>query len=646
MTSHENGVAPLALPAVAGSWADWLSERAEAQLVAAEHHTERLRSMDGAAADAVLQRWNEIARQLRSVASLASLMANVHPDERVRDLAEDLEQRVQGVYTDLGLDRDCYRVLSSLDPAGLDAGARRVLERSLRDFRRSGVDRPEAVRERVRALSERETELGLRFSRNIRNGRRTVRVDPTRLDGLPEDFVASHPVADDGTVELTTDYPDYMPVRTLATDRALREELTVAFLTRAFPANESVLAELLAVRHELAQTLGYADWPSYDAEVKMIGDGPAIGAFVDTVTDLAREPAAAEHDALLARARQDHPDLDRLTSVDRYHVSELLRREECAVDGREVRAYFDFDRVRAGLLDVTGTLLGLEYVDVPDAPRWHPDVTVHEVHDAHDGGRYLGRIYLDLHPREGKYSHAAQFTLAPGVADQQVPEGVLVCNFPRGLMEHSDVVTLFHEFGHLVHHVVGGRQQWVRFSGVATEWDFVEAPSQMLEEWAWDADVLARFARDAEGRPIPAELVERMRAANELGKALGVRTQMFYAAISYRLHAEVPADISARVAELQETYDGCAMVPGTHFEASFGHLGGYTSAYYTYMWSQVIAKDLFSAFDPADLLEPAVARRYRDLVLAPGGSEDAADLVTDFLGRPYAFDAFEAWLRR
>ena len=220
-----------------------------------------------------------------------------------------------------------------------------------------------------------------------------------------------------------------------------------------------------------------------------------------------------------------------------------------------MRRYFDFDDVRAGLLEVTGTLLGLEYVDAPDAPRWHEDVTVHDVHL---DGEVLGRIYLDLHPREGKYSHAAQFTLAPGVAGLQLPEGVLVCNFPRGLMEHSDVVTLFHEFGHLVHHVVGGQQEWVRFSGVATEWDFVEAPSQMLEEWAWDADVLARFARDADGTPIPAALVERMRAAHELGKALDVRTQMFYAAISYYLHAEVPADIGARVAELQETYDGCA----------------------------------------------------------------------------------------
>jgi thimet oligopeptidase len=258
----------------------------------------------------------------------------------------------------------------------------------------------------------------------------------------------------------------------------------------------------------------------------------------------------------------------------------------------------------------------------------------------------LGRIYLDLHPREGKYSHAAQFTITDGISGTQLPEGVLVCNFNRGLMEHQEVVTLFHEFGHRMHHVLAGRHEWVRFSGVATEWDFVEAPSQMLEEWAWDASVLQLFARDAEGNPIPTELVERMRAADEFGKAFLARTQMFYAALSYRFHLEVPDDLTRRLLELYPRYSLVEPLEGTHFHTGFGHLEGYTSAYYTYMWSLVIAKDLFSAFDRDDLMDPEVARRYRDTVLAPGGSRDAADLVADFLGRPYDTEAFSAWLDR
>jgi thimet oligopeptidase len=306
-----------------------------------------------------------------------------------------------------------------------------------------------------------------------------------------------------------------------------------------------------------------------------------------------------------------------------------------------VRRYFDFERVRAGLLDVTGRLFGLEYVPVPDVTAWHPDVAVYDVQA---GQERLGRIYLDLHPREGKFKHAAQFVVVAGVAGQQLPEGSLVCNLPRGLMEHSDVVTLFHEFGHLVHHILAGGQQWARFSGVATEWDFVEAPSQMLEEWAWDPQILASFGLDEDGNPIHAELVERMRAAKDFGKGYFVRTQMFYAALSYQLHLNRPDDITALVRELQAKYDLFDYIDGTHFHASFGHLEGYTSAYYTYMWSLVIAKDMFSAFDPKDLFDPAVAHRYRDEVLARGGNADAAELVTNFLGRPYSFEAFGHWV--
>jgi len=211
-------------------------------------------------------------------------------------------------------------------------------------------------------------------------------------------------------------------------------------------------------------------------------------------------------------------------------------------------------------------------------------------------------------------------------------------------MEHAHVTTLFHEFGHLVHHILGGDQRWARFAGVATEWDFVEAPSQLLEEWAWDAQVLKSFATDAQGDPIPDGLVERMRAAREFGIGNFVRTQISFAAISYLLHRDRPGDLTAAVRDIQQRYDLVDQLDGTHFHTNFGHLAGYTSGYYTYMWSLVIAKDLFSAFDRANLLDPQISHRYRDAILAPGGVRDAADLVAEFLGRPYSFDAFAAWL--
>ena len=413
-----------------------------------------------------------------------------------------------------------------------------------------------------------------------------------------------------------------------------------SFLNIGWPDNDAVLAELLEVREEKAHLLGYDDWPSYDAEVKMIGSGPAIPAFIDRISAAAEESGKREIADLLTYAAREGEDVIDFSNW-RHHL-EALKRDRFGVDAQDVRRYFDFTKVRQGLLDVTGRLFGLSYEPV-DAPAWHPDVTSYDVRLVENGQR-LGRIHLDLHPRERKYNHAAQFTLVAGVLGRQLPEGALVCNFSRGLMDPDHVVTLFHEFGHLMHHVLAGRHAWSRFSGVATEWDFVEAPSQMLEEWAWDAGVLQGFATDADGEPIPADLVARMRAADEFGKGFLTRTQMAYAAISYWFHQERPEDLTARLGELLERYALVQAVPDTHFHAGFGHLEGYTSAYYTYAWSLVIAKDLFSAFDEDDLFAPEVARRYRDSVLAPGGSKDAADLVEDFLGRPYDDRAFTAWL--
>lgn len=628
---------PLALPSA--EWSKWLADYVDDGLATAARTLTRLK--DGAARDTaeVLGLWNDADIALRGVDAAAGLFVEIHPEGEVRGLAEELVQRIDRARTDRGLDRGLYDVVAATDAAGLDAAARRMREHVLRDFRRTGVDRDDPTRARLRVIAERLTVLTQDFGRAIRDDVRSIRLTPDRLDGLPADFVVAHPVAADGLVTVTTDYPDYRPFRSFAGDAAARRELTVEFESRGWPVNDEVLHEMLELRDEQARLLGFDSWPDYDADVKMIGTGAAIADFIERISAAAAAAGRRDLATLLARRSQDDP----AATIDRSEVgyyTELIRREQYDVDAREVRRYFDFTRVRDGLLDVTGQLFGLEYRPV-DGTSWHAEVTAYDVYS--DGAR-CGRIYLDLHPRAGKYKHAAQFELVGGIAGRLLPEGVLVCNFSRGLMEHHEVVTLFHEFGHLLHHVLAGQQDWARFSGVATEWDFVEAPSQMLEEWAWDPTILGRFAVDEDGAAIPAELVRRMRAATDFGKGIQIQTQVGYTAVSYLLHRDRPADHTAAVLHAMERYGLIAMLPGTHFQASFGHLAGYTSAYYTYLWSLVIAKDLFSEFDPADLLDPAVARRYRDRVLAPGGSKDAADLVADFLGRPFTFDAFAAWL--
>jgi thimet oligopeptidase len=622
-------------------WLGWVGARGDEQLARARSLVDGLKADPPADALDVLRVWNDAQIALSNAASVGSLFSEVHPDKTVRDRAEAVAQEVQKLDTDLGLDQELYAVFAGLDGSGLGADASRVLERTLRDFRRSGVDRDEPTRDRIRELSERAILLSQDFSKNIREDVRSIRIAPERLAGMPQDWVDAHPVDDDGLVTVTTDYPDVVPFRTFAHDGQARRDLVTQFLTIAWPDNDRVLQDIFAVRREHADLLGYETWADYDAEVKMIGSGKAIGEFVDRITELSTASAERDKAVLLERLRQDRPDADDIDGADTSYYAELVRKEQLAVDAQQVRTYFPFEAVRQGLLDVTARLFGVQWSPVADAGTWHDEVATYDVSF---GGERIGRIHLDLHPRDGKYKHAAQFDLVPGVSGVQLAEGVLVCNFNRGLMEHDEVVTLFHEFGHLVHHVLAGRQQWVRFSGVATEWDFVEAPSQMLEEWAWDATVLATFARNADGETIPPELVDAMRKADDFGKGYDARTQMFYAALSYDFHVNPTDDLTARLRELMAAYSVFPYLEGTHMHCHFGHLDGYSSAYYTYMWSLVIAKDMFSAFDRGDLFDPEVAGAYRDKVLAQGGRRDAADLVEDFLGRPYTFDAYAAWL--
>ena len=650
---------PLALPSAPDDWPTWIRDRSAAELATAKQLVDALRTAPPADPIEVLRQWDTAGSHLGNVAAVGSLFGNVHVSAQVRELADEAEQEASRVATAWSLDRNLYEIFAAIDPAAVEGDplAARILAKVRDDFRRSGVDKDDDIRARITAIRERSTELDQEFSRQTRDDVRAIRVTPERLAGMPEDWLAAHPADDEGLVTVTTDYPDSVPVRMFAHDQGVRRDITIAFNERGWPATEPLLLELFDLRHELATTVGYADWPSYDADVKMIGEGSAIAAFIDKIAAAAEEPMRRDLDQLLERYRKDFPDASEVPGYDYSYYAELVRSEKYDVDSQQVRTYFDFAKVRQGLLDVTGRLFGLRYESV-EVPVWHEDVTAYDVFsgdgDGAAGDDPVGRIYLDLHPREGKYKHAAQFTLVDGFerpdGSGQLPEGVLVCNFSRGLMEHDHVVTLFHEFGHLLHHVLAGHGAWSRFAGVATEWDFVEAPSQMLEEWAWHADVLQTFATNAADEPIPAELVAAMRAADDYGKGIYARTQMFYAAMSYWFHADraqdAPPALTDRMIELQSTYGALPYLEGTHMFASFGHLGGYSSAYYTYMWSLVIAKDMFSAFDEQDVFAEEVAHRYRDRILVPGGSADAADLVADFLGRPFAFEAYAAWLAR
>jgi thimet oligopeptidase len=633
---------------LATSTADDLARAADTAIAEARAGVDviRGRTLSGLAR---LEAYDEVRAALSNAADLVSLLAVCHPDAALRDAADAAKQAISKVSTDISLDRDVYDALVELDVGAADEVTRHYVGRVLRDFRRAGVDRDEPTRSRVRDLVEELVTIGQDFDRNIRTDTRTAELDPAGLDGLPEDFVRAHPPGPDGRVRVTTDYPDVYPMLMYARDGAVREQLWRLFLGRGHPSNIDVLRRMLERRHELATLLGYAHWADYAAEDKMIGTADNIADFIDRISTAAGPRAERDYAALLERKRANEPDAEVVWPWDSAYLDDRIKAERYAFDTQAVRPYFEYGRVKTGLMELLERLFGVAFTARPDLPAWHPEV---ECFDVTGSDGLLGRIYLDMHPRPDKYNHAAMFPITTGKTGHRVPECALLCNLPRpgaepALMQHTEVRTLFHEFGHLIHHIFAGDARWSGLSGIATEWDFVEAPSQLLEEWINDADVLARFATHHEtGEPIPAATVARMRAAEEAGKGLQVRQQMCYATLSLELYRHDPAGIDPAEVErrARARHTPFPPVPGTWLHLNFGHLDGYSAIYYTYMWSLVIAKDLFTVFAADGLLATDTARRYRDRVLAPGGAAPAADLVSAFLGRPYGFEAYERWL--
>ncbi|HUQ31920.1 MAG TPA: M3 family metallopeptidase [Pyrinomonadaceae bacterium] len=598
-----------------------------------------------------LKPYDEVLIYLDAAGSQSGLIQEVHPDEAVRNAAEKASQKVQAFYTDLSLNRAVYDALSSLDLKAADAETRFYVEKTLRDFRLSGVDKDEATRNKIKALRDELVLIGQEFARNIRDDKRTViAANVSELEGLPADYVARHKPGPDGKITLTIDYPDSLPVFSYAKNEALRKRMFMAYNNRAFPQNSPVLDRMIAKRYELANLLGYSNWADYITADKMVGSGKNASAFIDRIVEASGTKAASEYQTLLKRKQQDVVDAKGINAWESSYYSELVRKASYDFDSQTVRPYFPYDRVKQGVFDVTSKLFGVTYRPIKDAPVWDSSV---EAYEMLEDGKVVGRFYLDMHPRKGKFNHAAEFSVRGGVKGEQIPEAVLVCNFPGGeandpgLMEHDDVQTFFHEFGHLLHELFAGRHSWVGLAGTRTEQDFVEAPSQMLEEWTWDVGTLQSFARHYQtNQPIPAELVRQMKRASEFGKGLTVRRQMVYAKLSLSIYDRKPTEVNtdAMIKGLTERYQPYPFVADTHWQDSFGHLDGYSAVYYTYMWSLVIAKDMFSQFDRANLLSPGVARRYRDAVLAPGGSRPASKLVETFLNRPFNFKAWQEWL--
>jgi thimet oligopeptidase len=569
-------------------------------------------------------------------------MKSVHPDENIRKVATKCAQDYSDFGTTIGLSRKFYDRVAAIDTSDLTQAERLMVTRKLRDFRQAGVDRDQATRDLVRTLSQEITEIGNKFDQTIREDTRFVNTTIEALAGLPQDFIDTHPPDENGIIKISTDYPDYYPVMQYAHDDDLRKALYITARSIGSPSNSSTLKTLIEKRHQLAQLLRYKNYASMAMDGLMMESPENAKVFLDKLGLAVNKAAKKDLDILQNRLKQINADGGPIQGWQSSYLSNLVRQEEYALDAKLVRQYFHFDKVQKGIFDLTESLFGVEIIPW-ETDTWHKDVTAWELREQ---DKVIGRFYLDMHPRENKYKHAAAWGLRSGLAGGQVPMSGLATNFPKGLMEHNQVETYLHEFGHLLHNMFSGTQDWLDITGMSMERDFVEAPSQMLEEWIWDLETLQSFATNAQGEPIPEKLVEKMNRARNFTKAMGTAQQLFYSNISLAFYSTPPEELDLLVSlkDLQTRYSPYPYVEGTYFYNNFGHLNGYSSNYYIYQWSLAIATDMFTRFEKEGIRNQDVAKQYRQLVLGSAGSKPAEEFVEQFLGRPFSTDAYIIYL--
>jgi len=617
--------------------------------------------------DNTLGAFDDVMTDLQVDTWYVQLMASVSPDEAERERGWRALRDEADWATGLDRREDLYHAVRAVadrvtPPAGEPA---RYLAHALRDYRRAGMDLPAEQRSRLSALERELNDLALQFERNITDDETRILLTADELAGTPA-HVLDELAADrsDDLYLVRLDEPLIGPLLDYCDVAATRHKIFVAARRQGGQRNVALLRQILRLRAEHARLLGYADAAAYGLEIEMARDVDTVRRFYADLLPRVQQLALREREELTAAKRAHTGDPDaRLFQWDQSYYEHRLLRERYAVDHEAIRAYFPFDHVLAGLFDIAGRLFDLRFVELSPAnspahlPRWHADVRLWEVRDA--DGALRGHLYVDPFPRPGKDGGAWQWgvlsrkTYTDGRV--QTPVIVLVCNVTSPgagrppLLTHTEVVTLFHEFGHTLHSLLS-ETRYARFSGTRVATDFVEFPSQMLENWAWDRDVLARITRHFEtGAPLPAEQLDALLRARRFCGGLRTLAQIWLGQLDLRYHTLTPEaaaelDTTAVSTEVYESVMLRPAPPNTFVEAGFGHLMGYQAGYYSYLWALVYAQDAAARFQEAGMLSPDLGRAYRTTILARGGSVDEMDMLVDFLGRPPRIEPFIEYL--
>ncbi|MDQ2868847.1 MAG: Zn-dependent oligopeptidase [Verrucomicrobiota bacterium] len=593
-------------------------------------------------------------------ASRLVIIKEASPDPKMREAAEKAVKEFQDWAVGIDYREDVYKSVKAFADTKpkLEGEDKRLLEQTMRDYRRAGLELPPAKRKEVEALRKELAADGTDFDSNIANAKAPVVFTKAELAGMPDDFFSKPGIkTGDAYTVLANVTWQYIAVEENAKSEATRKKMYIARHTLAKDNNVPLLNQMLSLRNKIALRLGYKSWDDYQTEPRMAKNAATAQKYIDDLT-MGIDPKFAAEVAELQKMK----DADKANSISprldgwdwRYYQNQL-KKQNYAVDTEALRVYFPFQKVLDGMFAIYQKIFGLKFTQVTPPYKWVSDLQLWEVSDAKSGDP-LGLFYLDMFPREGKFNHFAQFDIISGklLADGQYqrPTVALLCNFPpptadkRSLLSHSEVETLFHEFGHALHSITT-QAKYGRFVGTHVPIDFVEAPSQMLQNWVWDKKVLDTFAADYRdpSKKIPADTIQKMKEAKLATAGVLYRRQFAFAQLDLALHAARPENLAPEAVERSNAILERVFLPideSTTFVSYFGHLNGYDAGYYGYAWADAIAADMATVFEnaPNGYLDVDAGMRLRNEIYAVGDSRDVNESIEKFLGRKQSVQPF------